>query len=434
LSNPGNVISVPVEGAKRGSVHGAILLLSPYSNRVWDTEDQSYLTNISSAIVPILERGKRNAVLVSERDAAQTQSTDLQNKLQDLSTSSKSDQQNSSINQQMVEKITVTLATLEESKKMVAQLQAENQSLQKSAGVTAKPGSSDQLESQFRMTLEELAHTQNELAQANIKILELTPQSNPESIPGSIPATNPASIPDDQVEVLASISQELRQPMSSIVGYTDLLLDESVGILGALQRKFLERIKSSTERIGRLTEDLIQITSIETGRMVLNPEIIDLNLIIDNAVAYTSTQLREKNITMRLDIPDSPPKIHMDREALQQILIHLLQNAGAATLIEGTVLLRVQFQRETEKEFLLLQVVDSGGGISPEDLPKVFARRYRAENVLIQGLGDTGVGLSIAKTLAEAQAGRIWVETSARVGSTISVLLPTVSIENEEEE
>jgi signal transduction histidine kinase len=226
------------------------------------------------------------------------------------------------------------------------------------------------------------------------------------------------------VEVIASISQELRQPMSSIVGYTDLLMGESVGILGALQRKFVERIKASTERIGGLVDDLIQITNLETGKMEFNPEEIDLNLIIDNAMAYTSTQIREKNITLRLDLTGTSPHIQTDRDALQQILIHLLQNATAATHAEGNITLRVQMQNENGNQFISIQVADNGGGIAPEDIGRVFARRYRAEHSLIQGLGDTGVGLSIAKTLVEAQNGRIWVETEAGVGSTFSVLMP----------
>ena len=289
-----------------------------------------------------------------------------------------------------------------------------------SSGKSIKP---DHLEQQLRLTLEELSFLQNELAEAKIKIDEY---ENKES-------TTPL-ISEEQVNLIASIAQELRQPMSSIVGYTDLIMGESVGILGALQQKFLERIKFSSDRTISLIEDLIQITSKETDRIITNPQVIDLNIIIDNAVAYTSAQLREKNITMRLDIPESPPRIHIDREALQQILIHLLQNAGAATLLEGTILLRVQIQTEEDKDFLLIQVVDSGGGIPSKDLPKVFVRRYRAENVLIQGLGDTGVGLSIAKTLAEAQSGRIWVETTLGVGSTISVLLPIVSAKSDEEQ
>jgi signal transduction histidine kinase len=209
-----------------------------------------------------------------------------------------------------------------------------------------------------------------------------------------------------------------------LVGYTDLLLGESVGILGALQRKFVERIKSSTERIDNLINDLIQVTTLETELNTLKPEPVDLNMIIDNAMSYTSSQVREKNITMHLDLPKDIASIHADREALQQILIHLLQNAGAASPNEGSVRLRVQTKTEEGGEYVLLQVTDTGGGIPAEDLPRVFTRLYRADNVLIQGVGDTGVGLSIAKTLTEAQKGRIWVESEVGKGSTFSVLLP----------
>jgi len=212
--------------------------------------------------------------------------------------------------------------------------------------------------------------------------------------------------------------------MSSVVGYTDLLLGESVGILGALQRKFVERIKASTDRIGSLIDDLIQVTTLETGLNELKPEPVDLNLIIDNAMSYTSSQVREKNISMHLELPRHVAPIYANREALQQILIHLLQNAGAVSPVEGTVKLHVETRKEESKEYVLLQVTDSGGGIPSEDLPRVFTRLYRADNVLIQGVGDTGVGLSIAKTLTERQKGRIWVETKAGVGSTFSVLLP----------
>ena len=101
---------------------------------------------------------------------------------------------------------------------------------------------------------------------------------------------------------------------------------------------------------------------------------------------------------------------------------------------EGTVRLRVQKWEEEGREYVLLQVTDTGGGITAEDLPRVFTRLYRAENVLIQGVGDTGVGLSIAKTLTEAQKGRIWVDSEAGKGSTFSVLLPIARQAPESEE
>jgi signal transduction histidine kinase len=228
----------------------------------------------------------------------------------------------------------------------------------------------------------------------------------------------------EQVEVIASISQELRQPMSSIIGYTDLLLGESVGILGALQRKFVERIKASTERIGTLIDDMIQLNTMETDLAGLKPESVDLNAIIDNAMSYTSSQVREKNISMHLELPKKLAPIQADREALQQILVHLLQNAGAATPVEGRIRLKVETRHEGGQDYVMIQVSDSGGGIPSEDLARVFTRLYRADNVLIQGVGDTGVGLSIAKTLTEAQRGRIWVESEQGVGATFSVLLP----------
>ncbi len=417
LNSPGSVMSIPI--SKSGSPIGAILLLSPYSNRVWNADDQSYLTDNSSSIVPIMERSKLLAEANRKRDNALNQVTELQEKNLVMDNDNQNNQENSGKNKLLIEKNAVLSAELEEARNEIFQLQKNNRSLYgSSGGSTLKPS---EVEMQFRMTLEELAHLQNDLSEANSRISDL------EQLPSSS-----ISIPDDKMDVLASISQELRQPMSTIVGYIDLLLGESVGILGALQRKFIERVKASTERIGRLIDELIHITFIETGRTPINPEIIDLNHIIDNAVAYTSTQLREKYITLRLDIPESPPKVHIDREALQQILIHLLQNAGAASLVEGTVMLRVKFQEEEGKDYLMIQVVDSGGGIPAEDLPRVFAQHYRADNVLIQGLGDTGVGLAIAKTLAEAQSGRIWVETNMGVGSTISALLP-IEIEQPQE-
>jgi signal transduction histidine kinase len=425
LSNPGHLLSVPIASREQGPL-GAILILSPYSNRLWTAEDQSYLANVTALFIPILERGQRASLLEAEREqarqqalSAQEQADDAKKKYDDAANELEGLHEKVSQSQLQAENMAALLVMQEESQKTNETLKAEIERLHQTGQAVGVPGNIAQLKLELRQSLEEVARMHNALADANIKFMEL--EQRPD-----------APITTEQVEVIASISQELRQPMSSIVGYTDLMLGESVGILGALQRKFIERIKASTERIGSLVDDLIQITTLETGKMVFRPELIDLNLIIDNALAYTSTQIREKNITLRLDIPDSSPPIQTDRDAFQQILIHLLQNATAATQAEGVITLRVQMQHEAEQHFISVQVVDTGGGIASEDLPRVFARRYRAEHSLIQGLGDTGVGLSIAKTLVEAQGGRIWAETEAGNGSTFSILLP-VLIEAEEE-
>ncbi len=407
LTNPGHLLCVPIMTPEKETL-GGILLLSPYSDRTWSAEDQAFLSNIAISLVPIIQRNQKINKLEAQSEMARNHATDLERRIQELN------QQLQAARAEAEKGGSVEMASLraaqDESQKIIENLQRENAELRAGRGSTVNA----QVEHDLKTTLQELARLQNQLADANVKILELEK--------GQITTKN-----TEQAEVIASISQELRQPLSSIVGYTDLLLGESVGILGALQRKFVERIKASTERIRSLTDDMIQITTLATDLNELKPEAVDLNLIIDNAMSYTSTQMREKNISMHLEVPKNLALIHADREALQQILIHLLQNAGAATPFEGTIKLKVQTRTENGMEFILIQVSDKGGGIASEDLPRVFTRLYRADNVLIQGVGDTGVGLSIAKTLTEAQHGRIWVESEPGVGATFSVLLPIAS-------
>jgi len=422
LTNPGHLMSVPIVTPEKDPI-GGVLMLSPYSNRLWSAEDQAFLANIAVSLVPIIQRGQKMTSLEQRGeqtkqalDVAQSRITDLERRNNDLLKQIETVKAESQEGLAQAENLAALTKMQEEAQKAIERLKEENEGLRITRtvkGITngASAANSVQIENELRMTLEEVARLQNQLAAANMKVIEAEKETS-------------TARSTEQAEVVASISQELRQPMSSIVGYTDLLLGESVGILGALQRKFVERIRSSTERIGALIDDLIQVTTLETGLNELKPEPVDLNVIIDNAMSYTSSQVREKNISMHLDLPKNVASIYADREALQQILIHLLQNAGAASPLEGTVHLRVQTKAEDGREYVLIQVTDSGGGIPSEDLQRVFTRLYRADNVLIQGVGDTGVGLSIAKTLTEAQKGRIWVESQPGVGSTFSVLLP----------
>ncbi len=411
LSNPGNLLNVPIMNDK--GTFGSILLLSPYSNRLWNADDQTFLSNIATSFVPIIERGRKISEIEQQRETARQGSEESQSQLARIQES------NAELTRELEalkEQMGQGSAMQEEYKEAVRALESlriENEKLKSrvEAAQAGGSGGNEYYENELKLTLGEVARLQNQLAEANIKLLELEKQPS-------------GKLSTDQAEVIASIAQELRQPMSSIIGYTDLMLGESVGILGALQRKFVERIKASTERIGSLIDDLIQITTLETGLMSLKPESVDLNLIIDNAMAYTSSQLREKNISLRIDLPEALQPIQADREAIQQILIHLLQNAGAASPVEGSITMRVRAERENEQDYVLLQVADTGGGIPKEDIERVFSRLYRADNALIEGVGDTGVGLSIAKTLTEAQGGRIWVDTETSVGSTFSVLLP----------
>lgn len=421
LSSAGHLLNVPITSEKKGPL-GSILMLSPYSNRLWNAEDQTFLSHIATSFGPIVERGQRVAGIEQAREQAESELAEVRKSYEELQTQSEWLKADSLQHAEQADRLVALMAVHEEVSQRLVVLERENEDLRGGApAVTVAAAAADTayLENELRLTLQEVARLQNVLAESNMKLLELE--------------RNPGEPADSQPpEMIASISQELRQPMSSIVGYTDLLLGESVGILGALQRKFIERIKASTERLGSLVEDLIQITTIEAGLAAMKPEPIDFNQIIDNAMAYTSSQMRERNIALRINIAKSLKPIYADREALQQVLIHLLQNAGAASPVEGEVTLKVRTEKQDGRNFVLIQVSDTGGGIPSDDLPRVFSRLYRADNVLIQGVGDTGVGLSIAKALTEAQGGRIWVEPEMGVGSTFSVLLPAQPADGDE--
>jgi signal transduction histidine kinase len=243
---------------------------------------------------------------------------------------------------------------------------------------------------------------------------------------------------DSHDEVIASITQELRTPMSSIMGYTDLLLGESVGIIGALQRKFLQRVKANTERMAALLDNLVSITALDSGQLRLEPEKVAMTGVLEEAITGTVSQFQEKNLTLRLQIENPLPTITADRDAIHQVITHLLSNASLATPVDGEVLLSASQVEGTvpgphgedyQTNCVHISVIDSGPGIKLEDQERVFLRKYRADNPLIEGLGDTGVALSIAQTLVDSHGGRIWLESEPDIGSTFHVLLPVERLE-----
>ncbi len=153
---------------------------------------------------------------------------------------------------------------------------------------------------------------------------------------------------------MAKAIQDLRPPVSSILGYTDLLMSESVGILGALQRKFLERIRASSERLKFLLDETLQPSTFSTSPVELAPQPVELDIVLDKAIRDISAILLEKKINLRMNVPK-------DQDAIQQVFIHLLQNASLATPPQGDVYLQARVeQTEDFESFLLFQITDSG--------------------------------------------------------------------------
>ena len=296
----------------------------------------------------------------------------------------------------------------------------------------------------LKVMIDDLTEERSELEhkvlrlQAEIKTLQGLLQKAKSTLSRSIPLPTSAAVDASQAEVMLSIAQELRTPMSSIIGYVDLLLGESVGILGALQRQFLQRVKANVDRLGHLLEDFVRVTAIDTGQLALQPANIDVTEVIDDAITQTRMQFREKGITLKMDVPNTLPTLNADRDALQQIVIQLLSNAYLASPTDGEVSISARHaprftfdsQAAESADVIYLAVHDQGAGIPKEEQMRVFSRLYRADNPLIQGLGDTGVGLSIARALTEMHGGRIWLESAPGGGSTFKLILPLAHVFN----
>jgi len=235
-----------------------------------------------------------------------------------------------------------------------------------------------------------------------------------------------------QNEMVVSLIGELRTPMTSIIGYADLLLGETVGILGEMQRQFLQRVQANIERLGRLLDDLIRITSLDTGQISLSPGPVDIVSVVEDAIMSLSAQFSERELSVQLDMPPALPSVHADQDGLHQIVLNLLSNAAQCSQQGTEILVRAGLEERDDQGggplgYLLVSVTDTGSGIALDDQRRVFQRLYRADNPLIAGMGETGVGLSIAKALVEAQGGNIWVESEMGVGSTFSFVLPLSS-------
>ncbi|MEM7034925.1 MAG: ATP-binding protein, partial [Chloroflexota bacterium] len=229
-------------------------------------------------------------------------------------------------------------------------------------------------------------------------------------------------------EFVASVSQDLRTPMTSVTGYVELLMGESVGLITDMQRKFLQRIKANVARMDLMLKDLIGVTAIDARQYEIKPVQTDMAEVIEDAVIGAKAQIEEKEIQLDLELPDSLPPIEVDPDGIRQIMANLLGNAAKSTPAGGNVTVKVSVthgdaDQSGEERWLQVTVVDSGGGIAEKDIDHVFDRFYAAEQPLIQGLGETGVGLSVVKYLVEAHGGKIWLDTDIGVGSSFHFVL-----------
>jgi PAS domain S-box-containing protein len=221
-------------------------------------------------------------------------------------------------------------------------------------------------------------------------------------------------------EFVSIVAHELRTPMTSIKGYTDLVSSGAAGEINETQKNFLEVVKANADRLSILVSDLLDLSRIETGRVVLRPEPIKLGPMINDVVASLRSLAEEYQVTVDTQVPTGLPPVNADRDRLVQVLTNLLSNAYRYTPAGGSVVISVC----RANSMLQTDVTDTGIGIPQNQTERIFERFERGDHELVRQRPGTGLGLPIAKSIVEMHGGRIWVKSEVDHGSTFSFTLP----------
>ena len=219
-------------------------------------------------------------------------------------------------------------------------------------------------------------------------------------------------------DFVANVSHELRTPLTVIAGFTETLAEE--GVPPEKRRLFSEMILTNTTRMQRIVDDLLDLSRIECGGWVPNPASLDVESIVAEAMSGVRAASEAKGISLQARIDPSAREAYVDRTALRQVLSNLLENAIRHTVRGGVTLAAAQAPGGID-----LSVSDTGTGIAPEHLSRIFERFYRVDSGRARESGGTGLGLAIVRHLVEAHGGKVEARSAEGVGTTITMFFPS---------
>jgi PAS domain S-box-containing protein len=227
-------------------------------------------------------------------------------------------------------------------------------------------------------------------------------------------------------EFLSHVSHELRSPLTAIKQFTNILLGGLAGELNKEQRKYQEIVLRNIRQLQSMIDDLLEVTRLETGKLTVEPERVSVLMAVNDSFNTLVGTARGKRITLSHDLPPNLPSAYADQTRLRQILIILLDNAIKFTPDGGSVTVWVR-PLEQDARFLLVEVFDTGVGISTEITEEIFERLYQVSERTESSRKGLGLGLYICKELVMRQGGRIWAKRRPQGGSTFSFTVPVFS-------
>ena len=225
---------------------------------------------------------------------------------------------------------------------------------------------------------------------------------------------------------VANVSHELRTPLVAIDKSLTLILEKEAGDLSQTQEQFLSIAQRNLKRLSALINDLLDLSKLEAGKMEVRRKRMAINNVIQEVIDSLNNWARSKNITLEKRIEDLLPDVEIDPDRLAQVLTNLVGNAVKFTPNDGKITLEAKLS-DGKKE-LEVSVKDTGIGIAPEDLPKIFSKFYQCGGErMISDVNGTGIGLSIAKEIVELHGGKIWVESEKGQGARFIFTIPLTS-------
>lgn len=233
---------------------------------------------------------------------------------------------------------------------------------------------------------------------------------------------------DMRSNFVAVAAHELRNPLTPILGYLELLLDEDCGPLNENQTEALQVVLKNVLRLRTITADLLDLARIEAGRIDLSLQPVELRALVEMVCHEYQPQLASKQQVLELQVDQPLPDAFCDETRAAQIVGNLLSNASKYTPRKGRISVRVQ---QGEGGFLQIVVADTGMGIAPEDQPSLFDAFFRARAAAANASAGTGLGLHITRLLVELQGGRVWFTSVPGQGSTFFVTLPAALEESD---
>ncbi len=220
-------------------------------------------------------------------------------------------------------------------------------------------------------------------------------------------------------DFLANTSHELRTPMNAILGYTELILDGIYGEVPSKIRDVLVRVQSNGRHLLSLINNVLDLSKIEAGQLTLSVEEYSMKEIVHTVVTATEGLAAEKNLVLKVAIPDNFPRAEGDERRIVQVLMNLVGNA-----IKFTEAGEIAVRAAASDAAIEVSVADTGPGIPPSEHERIFEEFRQVDNSSTRQKGGTGLGLSISKKIIEMHGGRIWVELELGRGSVFRFTLP----------